>query len=59
MHVIKHNLRNGHTCLPREKVIAPSIGLLETNPDEIEKAIDSLLDGQKLEHFTRNQMYSL
>lgn len=54
MHVIKHNLRNGHTCLPREKLITPSCGLLCANADEIEKAIDALLDEHKLEHFTMN-----
>lgn len=55
MHVIKHNLRNGHTCLPRQKLIQPSCALLDASPDEIEKAIDSLLDEHKLEKFEMNE----
>lgn len=51
MHVIKHNLKNGHTCLPREKLIAPSGALLDTSSDEIEKAIDALIEQHKLESF--------
>lgn len=54
MHVIRHNLRNGHTCLPREKLIAPSCGLLNAAADDIEIAIDNLLDEHKLERFEMN-----
>lgn len=54
MHVIRHNLRNGHTCLPREKLIAPSCGLLNAVADDIEIAIDNLLDEHKLERFEMN-----
>lgn len=54
MHVIRHNLRNGHTCLPREKTIAPSCGLLNAAADDIEIAIDNLLDEHKLERFEMN-----
>lgn len=54
MHVIRHNLRNGHTCLPREKLIAPSCGLLNATADDIEIAIDNLLDEHKLERFEMN-----
>lgn len=54
MHVIRHNLRNGHTCLPREKLIAPSCGLLNAAADDIEIAIDNLLGEHKLEKFEMN-----
>lgn len=54
MHVIRHNLRNGHTCIPREKLIAPSCGLLNAAADDIEIAIDNLLDEHKLERFEMN-----
>ena len=54
MHVIRYNLRNGHTCLPREKLIAPSCGLLNAAADDIEIAIDNLLDEHKLERFEMN-----
>ncbi|HAY73023.1 MAG TPA: ATP-dependent RecD-like DNA helicase, partial [Ruminococcaceae bacterium] len=47
--------RNGHTCLPRQKLIQPSCALLDASPDEIEKAIDSLLEEHKLEGFEMNE----
>ncbi len=55
MHVIKHNLGNGHTCLPREKLIEPSCGLLKASDNKIEEAIDALLEEHKLEHFIMNE----
>lgn len=51
MHVIRHNLRNGHTCLPREKLIAPSKGLLDTDEESINEALDTLIQEHKLEEF--------
>ncbi len=48
IHVIRHNLNNGHTCLPRAKLLAPSSGLLDTNEDTIDIAIDALLESGKL-----------
>lgn len=43
LHVVRHNLGNGHTCLPREKLLAPCAGLLGTDTDTIDIAIDDLL----------------
>ncbi len=48
VHVVKYNLNNGHTCVPRKKLIAPSSGLLEADEDTIEKAIDALVDSGRL-----------
>ncbi len=49
LHVVKHNLyNNGHTCLPRRKLIAPCMALLELTEDEVEIAIDSMLEGRLL-----------
>lgn len=44
VHVVKYNLNNGHTCVPRKKLIAPSSGLLEADEDTIEAAIDALVE---------------
>ena len=55
LHVIRHNLRNGHTCLPREKIIAPSQGLLNVTADEVKTAIDELIKDHKLEQFVMNE----
>lgn len=50
LHVVKHNLTNGHTCLPRDKVLAPSANLLGTNEDTIDIAIDHLIEQDLLKH---------
>ena len=48
VHVVKYNLNNGHTCVPRKKLIAPSSGLLEADEDTIEAAIDALVESGRL-----------
>ncbi len=48
VHVVRHNLNNGHTCVPRVKLLAPSSGLLDTNEDTIDIAVDSLIENGKL-----------
>ncbi len=49
LHVVKHNLyNNGHTCLPRRKLIAPCAALLELTEDEVEIAIDAMIEGNLL-----------
>ncbi len=48
VHVVRHNLNNGHTCVPRAKLLAPSSGLLDTNEDTIDIAVDSLIESGKL-----------
>ncbi|MBO4382888.1 MAG: ATP-dependent RecD-like DNA helicase, partial [Clostridia bacterium] len=49
LHVVNHNLNNGHTCLPREKLLRPAADLLGTNHDTIDIAIDDLAE----EHLLR------
>ncbi len=51
LHVIKHNLGNGHTCLPREKLIKSCSALLEVDSDDVETAIDSLIEDKKIISF--------
>lgn len=48
LYVLRHNLNNGHTCLPREKVLAPAADLLDTNTDTIDISIDTLLEQKQL-----------
>lgn len=48
MHIIRHNLRNGHTCLPREKIIAPACALLSCGEDEVRKIIEDLIEDKEL-----------
>lgn len=48
IHIISHNLMNGHTCLPREKIIEPASALLERKSDEINRTIDGLIEDKDL-----------
>lgn len=48
VHVIKYNLTNGHTCIPRDKLFIPSSNLLGTNTDTIDIAIDTLVEKKQL-----------
>ncbi|MCQ2479445.1 MAG: ATP-dependent RecD-like DNA helicase [Clostridia bacterium] len=48
IHVIKHNLHNGHTCIPRKKLLTPGKGLLNTDDDTIEAAVDKLIETNQL-----------
>ena len=49
IHVVNHNIGNGHTCLPRDKMLAPAASLLDTNNDTIDIAIDGLVEHHQLE----------
>ncbi len=33
LYTLRHNLRNGHTCLPREKLLATAAGFFEVRPE--------------------------
>ncbi len=42
VHVLRHNsYANGHTCLPRDKVVKTAAEFLNTPPDDVDIAIDS------------------
>ena len=47
-HTVRYNLRNGHTCLPREKLFAPCRALLETSDEQIGDAMDALVKSGRL-----------
>lgn len=55
LHVIRHNLGNGHTCLPREKLISPCCALLSASNDDVQMAMDELVKDKKLASFFMNQ----
>ncbi len=48
LYVINHNFRNGHTCLPLEKLFTPSGELLGESRENIEIAIDNLLQTKRI-----------
>lgn len=50
-YVLKHNLKNGHTCLPRKKHINVCAGLLQLDEQLIERAVDNLILAQDVFSF--------
>lgn len=48
VYVVRHNLNNGHTCLPRNSVIKPAMSLLDCSEDDVEIAIDNAIDVKQL-----------
>lgn len=55
LHVIKYNLRNGHTCLPREKIIEPCKALLNVDTDSVEISIDELVKDRAIVSFVMDE----
>lgn len=51
-YIIRQNLMNGHTCLPRSKVINVAIRLLESDEYRIDSVIDRMTESMAL--FTRD-----
>lgn len=48
LHVLTHNLRNGHTCLPQDKLIETAAGLLEVDGYLLEDALQSAVEDNTL-----------
>jgi len=52
LHVVAYNLSsNGHTCLPREKMLSPCADLLDIDKDTIDIAMDTLVEHKQLTAF--------
>ncbi len=54
-HIIRYNLFNGHTCLPRKKVIPLCSELLEVSEQESEDAADEMIVNKMLIPFNINE----
>lgn len=48
LYVVRHNLHNGHTCLPREKLIPTAAALLGCSGDEADISADKLVEQKQL-----------
>lgn len=48
VYVVRHNLGNGHTCIPRKSMIKPAMSLLDCGEDDVEIAIDNAIDAHQL-----------
>lgn len=47
-YVLRKNLLNGHTCLPRKKIIPVAAVLLESNESRVEYICDKMIESLKL-----------
>ncbi len=48
LYVIRHNIYNGHTCLPRVKVEKIACDLLEVNTNTVDDAVEELLSKREI-----------
>lgn len=48
VYVVRYNLNNGHTCVPRKSVLKPAMSLLDCSEDDAEIAIDNAIDARQL-----------
>lgn len=48
VYVVRYNLHNGHTCLPRSSLIKPAKNLLDCTEDEAEIAINEAIKNKQL-----------
>lgn len=47
-YIIRYNLGNGHTCIPRDKIYAPACDLLECEQDVVDIAIDNAIESKSI-----------
>ncbi len=45
-YIIRHNLNNGHTCIPRDRIFTPAKALLECNDDDVDLAVDYAIENK-------------
>lgn len=50
--VLRHNISNGHTCIPKEKIAAPAGALLRVNEAVVMEHVDRLIQDGKIDCFT-------
>lgn len=54
LYVVRHNLSNGHTCLPREKLIPTAASLLGCPTDTADIQTDNLIEQKQLVSYFLN-----
>lgn len=47
-YVLKHNLQNGHTCLPKNKLVSTSARLLECTEENVSSVLEHMTDAMQL-----------
>lgn len=54
-YVLSFNTQNGHTCLPREKLLRATIQLLQVESETLNDVLDELLESKTLYSITANR----
>ena len=54
VYIVKHNLSNGHTCIPRARVIESASMFLEIPLEYASEQIDFLIENKQLVEYERN-----
>ena len=49
LHVLRHNLNNGHTCLPYDKLLPTACQLLEQSENMVAAELQAMINGLQLE----------
>ncbi len=49
-YILRKNSYNGHTCLPKEKLLAVAIKLLDVEQDAVDACVDMLIESLKLRY---------
>lgn len=53
LYALRHNAGNGHTCLPREKLVEATARFLGVEPEQVESELDRQLDEGEVKSYTR------
>ncbi len=52
LHTLRHNLGNGHTCAPRDKLVPLAAGFLGADPTAVEEAADGMIEDRQIDSET-------
>ena len=56
LYALRHNAGNGHTCLPRAKLLESTAKFLRVEPEEIEAGLQELLQSEELRSRTFDEV---
>ncbi len=56
VYIVKHNLSNGHTCVPRHAVIKSATMFLEISAEKANEQIDVLIENKQLVEYDMNDI---
>lgn len=48
VYIVRHNLGNGHTCIPRDRIFEPAKELLSCDDDAVDISIDNAIENKAL-----------